>query len=131
MIFRTIPITPYRIGLITTPLSKLLNHPTPSSISAPNLHSPVSPQRPPELLQPLLQNPATILKKSPLLRHLLRLGSNVRHLALHHVVGDEWREGLRGEIVEEVALDDLVGDGGDEVLTLSCFAVNRGPTNEM
>ena len=45
---------------------------------------------------------------------IFRLRSDVRDLFVAHIGDDEGREGAGAEIVEQMTLDDLFGDGSDE-----------------
>ena len=62
-----------------------------------------------------LQNGLVSLEMSALVGDFLRLSSEELDLTIGHVVDHKWRKCVLREVVQQVALDDLVGDSGDEV----------------
>ena len=74
----------------------------------------VRPKRLLECLLPSLQPDLMILEEVSLVRRLLSFGGNVAHLSIRHVVDDHRRQSVVGKLVQELTLDDLLGDVGDE-----------------
>jgi hypothetical protein len=62
-----------------------------------------------------LEDTLVALQVGTLVGDFVGLGGDVLDLLVGHAVDDQGREGVLGEVVEQVTLDDLVGDGGDEV----------------
>lgn len=78
----------------------------------------------PESLLTRLENCLVALEEVTLMSNLVSLGGNVSDLAISHVVDDQGRESVGGKVVEQVTLDDLVGDGCDEVLDSVLYIVS-------
>lgn len=55
---------------------------------------------------------------SALVRDLFGLGGKVCDFAVGHIVDHQWRQRVLRKVVQEVTLDDLVGNGSDEVAYL-------------
>lgn len=66
-----------------------------------------------------------ILQEVPLVRDLLSLRSDVCDFPFSHVVDDHRRERLLSKIVRQMALNDLLGGGGDDVLDFVLRIVSR------
>lgn len=72
----------------------------------------------PERLLPRLKHLPACLQVVPLLRHLHRLSRDVCDLLVRQACNDQRGDDVRRERADEVALDDLLGNGPDEVLEL-------------
>lgn len=76
------------------------------------------PKRRLERLLPLLQHCLPRLQVATQARGLLRLRRDEGDLFVRHVANEGRRDGVGGEVTHEVALDDLLRDGADEVFDL-------------
>jgi hypothetical protein len=76
----------------------------------------------PESLEALLKHDFALLQKSTLPYDVRGFGGHVRDLTVRHASDNDRREDLLRQRIDQVALNDLLRDSGDEILALVLVA---------